>query len=156
MSPRCCVWLVNPAVDGPLIVGLTNPFSCVRQYLHQGTFSHSCHSSLSHYGLILARGVKFVWPNLHFKNKKEKMQAGNELSNILPKSLHKRKRPPPHSISQKSCLSLSHILQYMSDVSFYVLTSRLSKYVTFYFPSQKMFWLALKAQFNSEFFRCQC
>ena len=34
--------------------------------------------------------------NLHFKKKEEeKVQAGNELSNICPKSSHAKKKPPP-------------------------------------------------------------
>ena len=37
---------------------------------------------------------KFVQANLHFKREK-KAQAGNELLNILPKSSHARKKPPP-------------------------------------------------------------
>ena len=44
---------------------------------HQGTLSHSCFSSLS--GI----SVRYL-----ISTKKKKMQAGNELSSILPKSLH--------------------------------------------------------------------
>ena len=43
---------------------------------------------------------KCVQPNLRFKKKKkEKAQVGNELSDILPKSLHARKKSaPPHFV----------------------------------------------------------
>ena len=66
--------------------GLTMPLSshCVGIYqetsshaTRQGTLSHSRLSSLS---LI---------------KKKKKAQAGNELSNVLPKFSHARKKPPP-------------------------------------------------------------
>ena len=48
----------------------------------QGTLCHSRLSSLSHCGLILAYRVEIVC-----------MQVGNDLSNILPKSSHMRKKP---------------------------------------------------------------
>ena len=41
--------------------------------------------------------------NLHLKKEEEKAQAGNELSNILPKSSNERKKPPPPSSPCKSC-----------------------------------------------------
>ena len=50
--------------------------------------------------------VDWSWPkewnlcaraDLHFK-KKKKVQAGKELSNTLPKSLHVRKKSPPHTL----------------------------------------------------------
>ena len=52
--------------------------------------------------------------NLHLKKKKEKTQAGNELSNILPKSSHARKKPPPitshHYSPCPSCYVVGHNL----------------------------------------------
>ena len=85
--------------------GLTMPLSkhSVGTYLEtssdatcQGTFGHSRLSSLSHCGLILEQRVVLLCAraNLHFK-KKKKAHAGSESSNILPKSLHARKKPPP-------------------------------------------------------------
>ena len=61
------------------------------QAFHQETLGYSRLSSLSHCGLILAERVEFERANFHFK---KKAQAGNELSNILPKSSHARKKPP--------------------------------------------------------------
>ena len=59
----------------------------------KGTLSHSRFSSLSYCGLILARRVELVCVLISTK-KKKKAQAGNELSNILPKPSHARKQPP--------------------------------------------------------------
>ena len=36
------------------------------------------------------------------KKKKIKMQAGNDLLNILPKSTHARKKPPPETKVEKT------------------------------------------------------
>ena len=62
----------------------------------QGTLGHSRLSSLSHGGLILAKSGNSVRELISTLGKrKKKAQAGNELSNILPKSSHARKKPPP-------------------------------------------------------------
>ena len=63
--------------------------------IRQGTLGHSCLSLLSHCGLNLAKEWnKCAWANLHFK-KRKKSAGGEWLSNILLKSLHARKKPPP-------------------------------------------------------------
>ena len=59
----------------------------------QEKFGHSRLSPLSHRGLILAERVELVCASESPLKKKEKAQAGNELSNILPKSSHARKKP---------------------------------------------------------------
>ena len=78
--------------------GLTMPQyrHCVETY--QGTGGHSRLSSLSHCGLILAQksGISVSKLISTKKKIKKEAQAWNELSNILPKSLHARKKPPPH------------------------------------------------------------
>ena len=56
---------------------------------HQGTHGHSHLNSLSHCGLILIKRVELVCASLSPLFKK-KAQAGNELSNNLPKSSHAR------------------------------------------------------------------
>ena len=62
-------------------------------------------SSLSHCGLILAERVELVArANLHFK--KRQAQAGTDLSNILPKSLHMRKKPPPPHFCIFKCVEV--------------------------------------------------
>ena len=60
---------------------------------HQGTLSHSHLSLLSRCGLILAKRLESVCMSL-FPLQKQKMQAGNEWSDILPQSSHARKKPP--------------------------------------------------------------
>ena len=72
----------------------------------QGTLDHSRLSSLSHCGLILAKRVELVYALWTEADQKggisvrelistlKKALAGNELSNILPKSSHSRKKPP--------------------------------------------------------------
>ena len=51
----------------------------------QGTLGHSRLSSLSHCGLILAQRVELVFVSQSPVQKKKKVQAGNEWSNLLPK-----------------------------------------------------------------------
>ena len=60
----------------------------------QGTLGYSCHSWLSHW---TDRGLKhgISVRNLIATLTPKKVLTGNELSNILPKSLHARKKPPP-------------------------------------------------------------
>ena len=62
---------------------------------HQGTFGNSHLSLLSYCGLTLAWRVELVYASESPLQKKTKVQAGKELSNILSKSLHMRKKPPP-------------------------------------------------------------
>ena len=78
--------------------GLTMLLSRQSVGIHQETSSHATHqvtlvhsrlSSLSHCGLILASLYK-----------KKKTQAGNESLNILPKSLHVRKKSPHQYVQQ--------------------------------------------------------
>ena len=62
----------------------------------QGTLGHSPLSSLRHCGLIPAKesGVT-VRDLISIKKNKKTAQAGNESSNILPKSSHARKKSLP-------------------------------------------------------------
>ena len=65
----------------------------------QGTVGYSHLSALSHCELILACGEELVYvtecPLISFYLFIFYVQAGNEFSNILPKSPHERKKPPP-------------------------------------------------------------
>ena len=63
--------------------------------LCQGTLGRSCLSLLSHCGLILAQRVYLVctsWSPLKKQQQQKDAQAGNERSNILPKSSQARKK----------------------------------------------------------------
>ena len=57
----------------------------------QERIGHSRLSSLNHCGLILTLRVELARANSH-QNKTKKARAGNESSNILPKSSHARKK----------------------------------------------------------------
>ena len=62
----------------------------------QGTLSHSCLSSLGHYGLVRACRVELVCAGWSpFKKKRKGVQVGSKLFSILPLYSHAWKKPPP-------------------------------------------------------------
>ena len=56
----------------------------------------------------------FVRELISFKKKKKKMQTEIELSNILPKFLHLRKKPPPPTLT-KQCLGFWKLLHMLTS-----------------------------------------
>ena len=98
---------------------LTFPLSRHSVGIHQETSSHATLQGTLGQSSQLAEPL---WTDPGLKSdisfhelistfKKKKMQAGNKMSNILPKSSHARKKPPPHQ-KQNVC-----IWQMMSTVS---------------------------------------